>query len=195
VINFQYRKMNESERHYTLKQIAKYFLFKNGYNCVAEEVYMFSANELGNKDITDTLGIKMRNVYNNGLKGYDQLKFDCMSIESKQSKQDYYNSFVSSADYNYVICPKGMLSDKDKFVEGVGLIEVDLDGFEFNRDCNGKINSKEPFLCGFEVKKKAKRNKSKNYYLKEDCQKINLLRQVAYRNTVETLFIRHGIKE
>lgn len=168
-------------------------MFKNGYTIIGEEVSLFSSNELGEKNITDALGIKMRNIYMSGINGNDKLKFDCMSIEAKQSKQDYYNSFVSSADYNYVICPKGMLTEKDRYVDGVGLIEVDFDNFEFNYDRHGKLVSGEPFKSGLEITKRTKRNKSKNYFIKEDNLKYNLLRQVAYRSTVESLFIRHGI--
>lgn len=193
MINFQYRKLNESERHYALKQIGKYFLFQQGYNCVAEEVYLYSSNEFGRKDITDCLGIKMKNRYNNGLKGCDALKFDTMSIEAKQSKQDYYNSFVSSADFNYIIIPKGMLDDKDRYIDGVGIIEVDFDKFKFGYDKKGRLNSKEIFKSGVSILKKSKRNKGKNYYIKDEFSKINLLRQVAYRNSVECLFVRNGI--
>jgi len=195
---FQFHKKNESERHYMLKQIGKFFLYKIGYTCIGEEIELYSQNELGKKCRTDLLGIKMRNMHTNSINdSYKDLKFDCMSIEAKQSRSDYYNSFVSSADFNYIIIPKGMLTEKDKYIDGVGIIEVDLDLFEFNyyKYSGSGINSKEPFKQGFEITKKPKRNKGDNYALTDGYKKINLLRQVAYRNTVEDLFIRHGIEE
>jgi len=170
-----YQKKNETERHYMLKQISKYIAFERGFKVLAEEVNLFSTNKLGNKSIADLVGIRMNNTY-----GKKEPKIDTICIEAKQSKSDYMNSFVSSADFNYIITPKGLLTKED-MLEGIGLITVDFDKLKFSK--------RMEIIKGVETVKKATRNKN--------CKivGVDMLRQIAYRNTVETLFIRHGIEE
>lgn len=171
-----FQKGNETERHYMLKQISKYIAFQRGFKICAEEVNLYSTNKLGNKNIADLVGIRMSNTY-----GRKEPKIDTICIEAKQSRSDYMNSFVSSADFNYIIAPKGLLTKED-MLDGVGLIEVDFSKLKFNKRNMDILN-------GVETVKKATRNK--------ECTiiGIDMLRQIAYRNTVETLFVRHGIKE
>jgi len=158
-----------------LKQISKYIAFERGFKVLAEEVYLYSTNKLGSKSIADLIGIKMNYTY-----GRKEPKIDTICIEAKQSKSDYMNSFVSSADFNYIIAPKGLLTKED-MLDTVGLIEVDFEELEFSK--------RMTIIGGVKTVKKASRNK--------DCKivKVDMLKQIAYRNTVETLFIRHGIKE
>jgi len=94
---FQYHKKNESARHYSLKQISKYICWNRRYNLIAEEVGCFSQNELGSKNVADVIGLKMNNTYGK----LNNLKIDSICIEAKQSKQDYYNGFVSGCLYYY----------------------------------------------------------------------------------------------
>lgn len=170
-----YQKGNETERHYMLKQISKYIAFQRGFKVCAEEVNLFSTNKLGSKNIADLIGIKMNNTY-----GRKEPEITTICIEAKQSKSDYKNGFVSSADFNYIIAPLGLLT-KDEMLDGVGLLEVDFNILKFDANMN--------ILKGVYTTKKATRNK------KCKVVGVDMLRQIAYRNTVETLFIRHGIKE
>ena len=176
--NFQFRKMNESETHYALKQIAKYICWNRRYNIIGEEVFCFSTNSLGNKNVADVIGIKMPRIYGK----LDKIKIDTICIEARQSKQDYYNGFVSSCDLNYIITQKGLLTP-DEILPGVGLIEVDFDKLNLHE----RRDSKCKILDGVETVINAKRNKNVDF-----CR-IDMLRHVAYRNTAEELFIRHGI--
>lgn len=170
-----YQKGNESERHYMLKQISRYIAFQRGFKVNAEEINLFSTNEFGYKNIADLVGIRMNNTY-----GRNDPKIDTICIEAKQSKADYKNGFVSSADFNYIIAPKGLLTIDD-MLKNVGLIEVDFEKLKFDKNME--------IVSGVETTKKAARNK--------DCKivKVDMLRQIAYRNTVETIFVRHGIME
>lgn len=176
-----YQKGNESERHYMLKQISRYVAFKMGYKICGEEIDLFSTNEFGYKNKADLVAAKMNNTYDR-----KEPKIDFICIEAKQSKQDYLNGFVSGADFNYVITQKGLLEEKD-LLNGVGLIEVDFDKLNFNFDDKYKSNAE--IVKGFCITKRAIRNKNCNIH------RIDLLRHIAYRNTFETLFVRHGIME
>lgn len=178
-----YQKGNESQNHYILKQLSRIIAFNLGYVIGAEEVDMFSVNDLGRKNIADYIGIKYIHKW---VKYEDDIKSIC--IEAKQSKSDYKNGFVSSCDVNYIIAPKGLLTKED-MLKGVGLIEVDFDEL--------KIDYKHmEIIKGVTVIKRAGKAENLNSFTDESwSNKINLLRKIAYRNTVETMFIRHGLKE
>lgn len=93
-------------------------------------------------------------------------------IEVKQSKQDYKNGFVSAADLNYIIAPKGLL-DPSEMLKGVGLIEVDFD--------NLRMSNRMEILSGATTVKKATRQNNK-------VNQLRVLKEIACRNTIELLF-------
>jgi len=78
-----YQKKNETERHYMLKQISKYLAWQRGFKICAEEVYLYSNNELGSKNIADMIGIRMNNTYDR-----KEPTIDVLCVEAKQSKAD-----------------------------------------------------------------------------------------------------------
>lgn len=162
-----------------LKQISKYIAFERGYKINAEEVRLYSNNKLGEKYIADLVGIKM-NAFHERNNKIITPKIDVICIEAKQSRQDYFNGFVSSADYNYVITPKGML-DKSELLDNVGLIEVDFNAQIFDRSMRT--------TQGIITVKRATRNKNVK------VNKLDLIRQIGKRNTVENMFVRHGINQ
>lgn len=180
-----YQKGNETRNHYILKQLSRIIAFNLGYKIGAEEVDMFSVNDFGRKNIADYIGLKYIHKWVKG-KYEDDIKSIC--IEAKQSKSDYKNGFVSSCDVNYIITPKGLLNKED-MLKGVGLIEVDFDEL--------KIDYKHmEIIKGVTVVKRAGKADNLNSFKDETwSNKINLLRKIAYRSTVETMFIRHGLKE
>jgi len=55
------------------------------------------------------------------------------SIEIKVSRSDFKNGFVHcSAHYNYIMTPKGLINLKEVYSD-IGVIEVDLDNFQFRK--------------------------------------------------------------
>jgi len=84
----------------------------------------------------------------------------------------------------YIITQKGLLKPEE-LLKGIGLIEVDFDNLVMDMRMDSIYN----IVSGVETVVKAKRNKDVKF-----CE-IDMLRHIAYRNTVENLFIRHGMKE
>jgi len=173
-----YQKGNESTRHYMLKQISKYIAWDRGYKIMAEEVNMLSVNELGKKNIADLVAVKKQGT-----------KYTSICIEAKQSRADYKNGFVSSADLNYIIAPKGLLKVED-ILKGVGLIEIDFDELRIYFDY-GNIQ----IVGGINTVIRASRKHENKYktYKWNSCDE--LIKSIAYKNTVEMLYNRHGIFE
>lgn len=182
-----YQKGNESQRHYILKQLARIIAFQFGYKIGAEEVHYFSVdmNTKKRKNIADYIGLRYIHKW---VKGHYEDDIKSICIEAKQSREDFNNGFVTGLDVNYTIAPKGLLTKED-MPKGVGLIEIDFD--------NLKIDWKHmEILKGMEVVKKAGKCQNMNMFKDlEFSQKVDLMRQIGYRNTIETMFIRHGLEE
>ncbi len=189
---------NESKEHYELKQISKYILYSKGYNCIATEVQMPRYNlylkdykwfneKSCYKNIIDVIGVR-GNLVNTRDKNLN--KYNTMGIESKASYQDFLNGFCCHCDYTYVIAPLNIIP-VDKLPDKIGLIEVDLEKYVIGRDRNGKFifeNIKMTKKC---LSRKKDNYKDDKYYM---INTFNLLRKIAYRNTVNDLFKKNEIE-
>lgn len=137
------------------------------------------------KNIIDVVGIKgnMLNLRQNTVD-----KYKIMGIEAKASYQDFLNGFCCQCEYTYIIAPVGVIPI-NKIPDKIGLIEVDLKNY------NIKLWQKFIFNGIATVKQCVSRKKE--IYKKEDIYKIdtfNILKKIAYRNTVNDIFKRNEIK-
>ena len=195
LLNKHYNK-NESKEHYELKQIAKYILYQKGYNCIATEVQMSRYNQYlkeydwfnkkaTTKNIIDVVGIKgnMLNLRQNTVD-----KYKIMGIESKASYQDFLNGFCCQCEYTYIIAPVGVIP-VEKMPNKIGLIEVDLKNYNIKRW--------QRFIFNGITTVKQCASRKKELYKKDDVYRIdtfNILKKIAYRNTVHDLFKRNEIE-
>lgn len=155
------------------------------YNQYLEEYDWFKPNAT-TKNIIDVVGVK-GNLLNTRENTVD--KYKVMGIESKASYQDFLNGFCCQCEYTYIIAPAGVIPI-DKLPNKIGLIEVDLNNYiiDYRRrkfEFNGIITVKQ---CS---------SRKKELYKKNDSYRIdtfNILKKIAYRNTVHDLFKRNEIE-
>jgi hypothetical protein len=126
---------NETPIHYELKQIAKYLLWKKGYHCIATEVGGFHDFEIKlngkhcHKNVIDVVGAKTNHgTWRNGRTTIIKL----MGIEAKVSLADFRNGYCTACEYTYIVAPVGIIPHNE-ILDGVGLIEVDLDNYKLGR--------------------------------------------------------------
>jgi len=195
LLNENYNK-NESKEHYELKQIAKYILYSKGYNCIATEVqfskysqylkdYEWFNGKATTKNTIDVVGIKgnLLNLKENNVDSYK-----VMGIEAKASYSDFLNGFCCQCEYTYIIAPIGVIP-VDKLPKGVGLITVDLSNYKI------KLKNKFEFPEGINTVKQCSSRK-KEMYKRDDIFRVdtfNVLRKIAYRNTVNDIFKKNEI--
>ena len=116
-------------------------------------------------------------------------KYKVMGIEAKASYSDFLNGFCTQCEYTYVIAPVGVIP-VDKLPKGIGLIEVALENYTIKNKFNkfefpeGIITVKQ---CSSRRKEIYKRN---DIYLVDT---FNVLRKIAYRNTVNDIFKKNEI--
>jgi len=137
------------------------------------------------KNIIDVVGVK-GNLLN--LRENNVDKYKVMGIESKASYSDFLNGFCCQCEYTYIIAPKGIIP-VDKLPNKIGLIEVDLKNYKIKR--RNKFEFK-----GVETIKQCSSRK-KELYKKDEQFRIdtfNVLKRIAYRNTVNDLFKKNEIK-
>jgi len=196
LLNENYNK-NESREHYELKQIAKYILYSKGYNCIATEVqfpknsnylkdYEWFNGKAVTKNIIDVVGIK-GNLLN--LKENNVNKYKVMGIEAKASYSDFLNGFCTQCEYTYIIAPVGIIP-VDKLPKGIGLITVDLSNYKI------RLKNKFELIKGITTIKQCS-SRRKEIYKRNDIYLIdtfNILRKIAYRNTVNDLFKKNEIE-
>ena len=196
LLNENYNK-NESKEHYELKQISKYILYSKGFNCIATEVqfpkysqylkdYDWFNSKAITKNIIDVVGIKgnMLNLRENTLD-----KYKVMGIEAKASYSDFLNGFCTQCEYTYVIAPIGIIP-VDRLPPKIGLIEVAIDSYTI-KNRYGKFEFK-----GITTVKQCASRK-KDIYKRNDIYLVdtfNVLRKIAYRNTVNDIFKKNEIK-
>jgi len=111
-----------------------------------------------------------------------------MGIEAKASYSDFLNGFCTQCEYTYVIAPIGIISI-DRLPKGIGLITVDLSNYKI------RLKNKFEFKGITTVKQCSSRRKE--IYKRDDIFRVdtfNVLRKIAYRNTVNDIFKKSEIK-
>ena len=113
-----------------------------------------------------------------------------MGFEAKASYSDFLNGFCTQCEYTYIICPEGIIPI-DKLPPKIGLIFVDIKNYTIKQNKLGKFEFKGITT----VKQCASRRK--DIYKRNDIYLVdtfNVLRKIAYRNTVNDLFKKSEIK-
>ena len=114
--------------------------------------------------------------------------YKVIGIEAKASYSDFLNGFCCQCEYTYVIAPIGVIP-VDKLPKGVGLITVDLSNYKI------KLKNKFEFPEGINTVKQCSSRK-KEMYKRDDIFRVdtfNVLRKIAYRNTVNDIFKKNEI--
>jgi len=112
-----------------------------------------------------------------------------MGIEAKASYSDFLNGFCTQCEYTYIIAPVGIIP-VDKLPKGVGLIECDISNYIIKN----KFNKFE--FIGINTVKQCSSRK-KEMYKRDDIFRVdtfNVLRKIAYRNTVNDIFKKNEIE-
>lgn len=115
--------------------------------------------------------------------------------ETKVSRADFKAGYNVAGDYNYIFCPKGLLSKED-VPPYVGIVEVDL-------ECFFETKSWE---TATKVLKNAKRKIDSSFYKKEEGVLVfkehehfvrtqSLIQDIAQENTEETVFWNIFLKQ
>lgn len=154
------------------------------YNQYLKEYDWFN-KKATTKNIIDVVGIKgnMLNLRQNTVD-----KYKIMGIESKASYQDFLNGFCCQCEYTYIIAPVGVIP-VEKIPNKIGLIEVDLKNYNIKRW--------QRFIFNGITTVKQCASRKKELYKKDDVYRIdtfNILKKIAYRNTVHDLFKRNEIE-
>lgn len=111
-----------------------------------------------------------------------------MVAETKVSRADFKSGYNVSGDYNYIFCPKGLLTKED-VPNYMGIVEVDL-------ECFFETKSWEEAT---KVLKNAKRKVDSSFFKEEEGRVIfnehehfvrtqSLIQDIAQENTEETVF-------
>lgn len=142
---------NQTKEHFMLKNVARIYLVERGCQYVGTEIYVYGQNDRSiKKGITDCVGV-------------DKFMEKTFGIEVKVSLSDFRNGYSSRCNYNYVLCPDGLI-DESELPSYVGLIYVDMDELQFI------INAKEQRLRGCRVAKKSKYHVDACYYYRNGCR-------------------------
>ena len=147
--------------------------------------YEWFNSKATSKNTIDVIGIKgnLLNLRENNVDSYK-----VMGIEAKASYSDFLNGFCAQCEYTYLIAPVGVIS-VDKLPKGVGLIECDIQNYTIKN----KFNKFE--FKGINTVKQCSSRK-KEIYKRDDIYRIdtfNVLRKIAYRNTVNDIFKKNEI--
>ena len=137
------------------------------------------------KNTIDVVGIK-GNLLN--LRENNVDKYKVMGIEAKASYSDFLNGFCTQCEYTYIIAPIGIIP-VDKLPAKIGLISVDLSNYKI------RLKNKFEFKGINTVKQCSSRRKE--MYKRNDIYLVdtfNILRKIAYRNTVNDLFKKNEIE-
>jgi len=116
-------------------------------------------------------------------------KYKIMGIEAKASYSDFLNGFCTQCEYTYIIAPVGIIP-VDKLPSKIGLIEINLSDYII------RLRSKFELVKGITTIKQCSSRK-KEMYKRDDIYCVdtfNILRKIAYRNTVNDLFKKNEIK-
>lgn len=135
---------NESPEHFLLKNVAvAYLRLHFGCTIAAMEVMGMSdsANPVNGKEtkyVADAVGIKIKDQWLSYAEREEPSQTrkrieTVYCIEVKVSRNDFRSGYCIGGDLNYVMTPKGLV-DKGELYRGVGLIEVDLDALDFDKE-------------------------------------------------------------
>ena len=133
------------------------------------------------------MGIK-GNLLNLGDNNVDSYKV--MGIEAKASYSDFLNGFCCQCEYTYVIAPVGIIP-VDKLPPKIGLITINLQNYSIKQNRISKFEFK-----GINTIKQCS-SRRKEIYKRNDIYLVdtfNILRKIAYRNTVNDLFKKNEIE-
>lgn len=140
---------NQTHEHFLLKNVARLYLVERGLYYVGTEIFVSGLHdEHSNKKIIDCVGV-------------DKKQETSYGIEVKISRADFKSGYGTRCNYNYVMCPTGMI-DKSELPNYVGLLYVDADKVQF------VTNAKEKRLRGTDVVKKARYYVNPIYYYYEN---------------------------
>ena len=117
-------------------------------------------------------------------------KYKVMGIEAKASYSDFLNGFCCQCEYTYIIALIDVIP-VDKLPKGIGLIECDLEKYSIKQNGLGKFEFK-----GIETVKQCS-SRRKDIYKRNDIYLVdtfNVLRKIAYRNTVNDLYKKNEIE-
>lgn len=145
IIRYEWNQpQNQTPEHFLLKNASRVYLVERGLRYVGTEVYVNGLNdEVSVKQIVDCVGVDKKQEYTYG-------------IEAKVSRADFNNGYCTRCNYNYVICPNGLI-DKKELPDYVGLIYGDVENIEFI------TNAREHRLQGVTLIKKAKFHVNRMY--------------------------------
>jgi len=116
-------------------------------------------------------------------------KYKVMGIEAKVSYSDFLNGFCCQCEYTYIIAPIGIIPI-EKLPPKIGLIEVNLTDYKI------RLGSKFEMIKGITTVKQCA-SRRKDIYKRNDIYLVdtfNILRKIAYRNTVNDIFKKNEIK-
>lgn len=202
---------NESEIHYELKQIAKFWLKNRSYNIIGEEINVKRSEYLNKYDqfnehkkskfIIDVVGLSLNGCFYTNKPWqpdkslisiesitYTEPVFKAIGIESKASLSDFKNGFNTSCERTYVIAPKGVIPIK-LIPKNIGLIEVDMDNYKIIKGDNGfkfvgveKVRNANINLDPcFTIRDEPIKNKEYQHFCKDT------MRFIAYRYSCDAL--------
>jgi len=114
--------------------------------------------------------------------------YKVMGIEAKASYQDFLNGFCCQCEYTYLIAPIGVIP-VEKLPPKIGLIECNLEKYTIKN----RVNKFE--FKGIVTTKQCS-SRRKEIYKRDDIYRVdtlNILRKIAYRNTINDLFKKNEI--
>jgi len=116
-------------------------------------------------------------------------KYKVMGMEAKVSYSDFLNGFCTQCEYTYIIAPVGIIP-VEKLPPKIGLIEVNLTDYKI------RLGSKFEMIKGITTVKQCA-SRRKEIYKRNDIYLVdtfNIIRKIAYRNTVNDIFKKNEIK-
>lgn len=179
---------NETEKHYLLKQIGKYILWRDGYKMLGTEVGGMYAMDFVFKErvwyrpVIDVVGVRKEWVRRKGAP--ITVRYYVKGIEAKVSLSDFRNGFCAAPQLTSIIAPSGVIP-VDMVPDKIGLIEVDFDEFDIRLGGNTVQE-----MRGVYVVKKPEQRLDSRFADKEAYQRWarDMLEKILYRCSQELLF-------
>ena len=169
---------NESAQHFLLKNVAAFWLRQNDCVYVGTEIFLGKENNNG-KTICDVVGIDDR--WNRKTR---KRTANVKMVEVKISRADFQSGYCASGNYNYIICPPGLITEKD-VPAGVGLLWCDLTDVRFSD--TGR-------LLGVKSIKKARKRSTEGQKMAPISVMRSMLHNSTNRNTFENNWLDYIVK-